>query len=1541
MRTSSIPFPVVLFLLSNLLASVLVAQNPIANLSLNGPSSICQGDSTAFRVIISNGSAPFVITYSLNGVDQPPITTSSNPYDFQLAPTQDTEVELTALQAGGQAGVVSGSAEITVVTPPTAVISGGGQICQGGSGTTIRVTFAGSGPYTFNYTADNVPEPTVTTTDNPHVISVNPSSGTIYRLTNVSNPSCAGTVSGTAIVFVFTPSTARLTGDSSFCNSAMTTLPVDFTGTGPFNLVYSINGVPQDTVETFDDPFLIPVDVDSTTEYRLLSVQSPGCFGAVIGSATVTVRYSPTYSNVQVLCNPAAGSYTVEFDVTSATPPLTLVSGAGSFSGNRFTSAPIPLAQDYAFVFRDSVNCGNVTVSGQTICNCTSSPGLMDSVLVNVCPGDSVTGNFLGGFVLNGDDSLRFILHTQPGFPLGQIIAWNDTPGFVLSDTLPLDSVLYISSAVGPLLNGDTLDINALCFRVATGQPVILRPRPLAALSGDTTVCAGAGLSVPVQFTGNAPFSITYAFGNQAPVTVDSITANPFSLQIGPATPGVLRLLSAADLYCPNNLSDTLTVNNHPLPQISNLEVQCDFSNATYRVTFDAAGGTAPYAVSGVGGSFAGATFTSAPISNTLPYAVALSDANNCGQTTANGTATCICPTYAGTMSATLIRRCPGETAVATPGGDQTLDTGDVLLFALHTLPGAGLGSVLAVSTSPSFNFLPGQTQFGVTYYISAVACNNLGNGQIDLNDPCLSVSAGTPVRWNAAPTATIGGTYNVCPGQQQLLGIQFTGQGPYLFTYTQNGSPTTAIAPQNNFAISTTLLQNTTIQLVSVSDANCPGTVSGQAVITVHPKPELSNLEIICNPDNLSYSVRFDVTAGDLATMTFTGNLTGTYNPVTGRYVSNNLPLVTPFTVIGRDIWNCGSDTLSGAENCSCTSAAGQIVGNALDICAGSPIVVPAATGSTFDVNDQLGYILYEAPLILPQAVIASSNQPNFGVVAGLQPGKTYFVAAVMGNPAANGGVNLGDPCLSISNSIPINIRALPTASIQGDTTVCIGSNYVFPVTFTGNAPYQLSYTINGGLPQPTITAPQNTFLISVNNVQQTQVYTLNSIQDKYCPGQVNGVVTINVRQLPEIQLTGGGRICPGDSATLTINLLNANSCDVTINDGAGGFTLPGVTNGFTFKVSPAVTTTYSLGQVTVFGNSCTLQSSGTATVDVRPLGLQITASNYNGFGISCNGAADGRLEVITTGGFQPLSFQWSDGGVGLIRENLGAGVYAFTVTDAANCTATVGATLSEPAPIQFTYRGTDPTCTSNGKGSIVIQSVTNATGLVSVQIDQQTPTLLGALPQTLDGLPGGTYQITLEDDNGCTAAESVTLNPTGNIAVELGPDVLLYQYDSVLLAPVISGGTPVRFRWTPTAGLADSLNLSTWAAPLRTTIYRLTVEDEDGCTATDVITVKVDLTNRVYLPNVFKPDAPGINSTLTVFGGPEVALIRSMRVYDRWGGLMFERFDFKPNDPTAGWDGFWRGKEVAPGVYLYVVEVEYRSGETEIFEGDATIIR
>ncbi|MCC7246371.1 MAG: gliding motility-associated C-terminal domain-containing protein, partial [Saprospiraceae bacterium] len=71
------------------------------------------------------------------------------------------------------------------------------------------------------------------------------------------------------------------------------------------------------------------------------------------------------------------------------------------------------------------------------------------------------------------------------------------------------------------------------------------------------------------------------------------------------------------------------------------------------------------------------------------------------------------------------------------------------------------------------------------------------------------------------------------------------------------------------------------------------------------------------------------------------------------------------------------------------------------------------------------------------------------------------------------------------------------------------------------------------------------------------------------------------------------------------------------------------------------------------------------------------------------------------------------------------------------------------------------------------------------------------------------------------------------------------------------------------------------------------------------------------------------------------QVLQVRTFRVYDRWGERMYEDGAFKVNDTTRGWDGRFRGKDCDPGVYVWVLEVEYRDGFIEVLHGNSTLIR
>lgn len=112
-------------------------------------------------------------------------------------------------------------------------------------------------------------------------------------------------------------------------------------------------------------------------------------------------------------------------------------------------------------------------------------------------------------------------------------------------------------------------------------------------------------------------------------------------------------------------------------------------------------------------------------------------------------------------------------------------------------------------------------------------------NGSVNPADPCISSSLPVPISFVAGPTAMISGQDTVCPGGQALLPVSFTGQGPFTFVYALNGQAQLPIqAPQANFQIaSNNILQTQTFTLISVKDANCPGSVGGTAIVTVAPK--------------------------------------------------------------------------------------------------------------------------------------------------------------------------------------------------------------------------------------------------------------------------------------------------------------------------------------------------------------------------------------------------------------------------------------------------------------------------------------------------------------------------------------------------------------------------------------------------------------------------------------------------------------------------------------------------------------------------------
>ncbi|MBK9336058.1 MAG: gliding motility-associated C-terminal domain-containing protein [Lewinellaceae bacterium] len=1514
---------------------VLVGNPPTA--TLTGGATICSGESATLRYSFT-GDPPFVFTHTVNGVPQPPDTVFTSPFVQTVSPTDTTVYVLTGVSSNGCAGTVSGSATVQVLSPLSAVISGGGQVCQGGSGTTITITFEGPGPYTVVYRAGADIQPDITTTDNPLVITVNPPSGTFYQLESVSNGVCTGMVSGFALVAVFTPSTAELVNDITVCSGTDTSLVVDFTGSGPFLLEYSINGVVQPIVETFDDPYLIPVNVTDTTIYELISVESPGCFGSVIGDATVFINYAPQLTNLFISCDLVNQTYTIDFDALG-TPPFVVTGVGGVFTGDHFTSDPIPLNDPYTLLLNDVNNCGQVPINGFSNCFCLSFAGEMLLDTLQGCVGDTAFATFLGFEELEVEDTLVFILHTNSNDTLGTILDVQAQPAFVFQPgVLTIGTTYYISPVAGNNNGMGGVNLNDPCLSVTPGTPIIWREVPTAAISGNFDLCPGESALIPVTLTGEPNFSLTYNVNGVPETVVVSQTAFTISATLLENT--TFELVSVENAQCLGTVSGQVEVLVHPAPEITNFTLVCAPDNLSYTIEFDVENADLPTVLfSGVtGGSYNPVTghFTGDPQPAQTAYSIIVSDAWQCGVDSISGLGLCPCTTEAGVMDQTPILLCVGGIATGSPATGTVLTSVDTLLYALVTTTSPATWAILEISDAPVFGFNPATMTTGTMYYIFAVAGLADPNG-IDLSHPCVSVSVGSSVVWQPQPTVSLGSDLAICQGEDATLVLSFSGNAPYTVTYQAAGVNQPAITTSDpQFLVTLNPLVTTIYTLAGASANGCPADLSGSATVTVNPAPQIVNPTTNCNLAEQTYTLSFDVPNVTNPTVsgvlgTFSGTVF-TSDPLAGGQVYN-LTVSTPD--------GC-TTTLTGSATCACITDAGTLNTAALSICLPDDATVSPAANTVLAPGEELQYILYQNPALLPAGILASSNTPQFAFQTGMLTETTYFIAAIAGLPLSGGGIDPASPCLSISPGVPVVFHNPPTAVLAGDTMVCSGSSTTFKIQFTGTAPFQFVYTVNGAQ-QTALSAPQNSFTISSNNVQQDQTYALVSVQDLFCTGTVSGTYDIDMQEGPTADISPAALICQGDSAVLTLQLTGASAFDVTINGGPTPIQLTGVQTGAAVTVFPTSTTTYTIGALVAQGNTCTQTIGAGATVTVSPtISATAVLSDYGGgFNVSCFGETDGSIALTTAGGTTPLTINWSNGASGTSVQNLGAGTYTVNITDGIGCTYGDSFVLASPEVLDVDFLVQPPACFGDRNGSILIEDVLGGTGPFTVSLDGGTAQVVDSFPFLYPNLAAGNYTVTVADLNGCEAELQAAVTDPPLLTVNLGMDMAIYLGDSIQLEAVV-GGTPVdTFTWTPFATLNTPDNLITFARPVQTTVYEIVVQDANGCEAEDAIRVTVLKERRLYFPNAIKPGRHSKNGTFTVYAGPEVSLVRTFRIYDRWGECVFEKLDVKPNDSTQGWSGQHRGKDVLPGVYIYVVDLEYADGTTEVKSGDVTVVR
>jgi gliding motility-associated-like protein len=106
------------------------------------------------------------------------------------------------------------------------------------------------------------------------------------------------------------------------------------------------------------------------------------------------------------------------------------------------------------------------------------------------------------------------------------------------------------------------------------------------------------------------------------------------------------------------------------------------------------------------------------------------------------------------------------------------------------------------------------------------------------------------------------------------------------------------------------------------------------------------------------------------------------------------------------------------------------------------------------------------------------------------------------------------------------------------------------------------------------------------------------------------------------------------------------------------------------------------------------------------------------------------------------------------------------------------------------------------------------------------------------------------------------------------------------------------------------------------------------DACDPNDV---GIACNNGIFIPTGFSPNGmgSGANEVLQIYVGKDIQSF-TLSIYDRWGNLML-----KTTDKAFTWDGSYNGEPCNAGVYAYILEVNYVSGNTEVRSGNITLIR
>lgn len=873
----------------------------------------------------------------------------------------------------------------------------------------------------------------------------------------------------------------------------------------------------------------------------------------------------------------------------------------------------------------------------------------------------------------------------------------------------------------------------------------------------------------------------------------------------------------------------------------------------------------------------------------------------------------CTCLKRAGSMNPYPIDACANTFAVGKHNNDHQAGANDILGFILHSTPKPELGTVYDHSKTAQFMFKDG-LMYERTYYISSVLGTKNANGDINLTDPCLGISAGVPIIFHQVPSAKILGDSIICKNEQANLEILPEGKSPFFIDFEANSNKNN-INTIGKIAVNGTPVG--TYLIAQIEDGNSCINKNVDTLIVANNVPlSVINKKTQCENGGSTFTVSFDVKGGTPNTYVVKGQK-GNFNK--NNFKSEPLNAGQPYVFVLKDANLCDSVIITGIVDCSCTqkSNPGTMNDLPITICSSLSATASYLNDAQLVNNHILGFVLQDS---LGNVLAYNKNLPNFKLEFGMKENYTYFIMAVTGVNDGTGKVNLTNPCTAFSNATTITFVQEPSINFTVDSiSTCQNTTIDIPIKTSGFAPFVVEFSNSNGIIAKQIGKNDFQFAYLATKSETLTLKSIKSGTSPGCAGKIGIPNTLKITTITPITYKNLQTKCSNDKQSYTVSF--------EVEGGEPSFLIDNVltSNRNYISNSFADGTSYKI-ELSTKVNCPKTYVQGKVYCSCPP---DVTVNHIITNPILCHGDADGAIAVATN---MPTPYQtlWSNGAATTSISNLKAGTYTVNVSNTAGCNIIDTILLASPAPLQASINTTNPICFGEKTGEIIIDNIDGGTSPYSFNLDNRLPSNISHFKK----LKANDYTVIVTDNNGCTWEKAVKLIDPEAFTVQLNGAKSINLGEEATLS-IVTNQPYETLSWnTPTL----RKNIET-VKPLNTTLYTITVTNEDGCTASDNATIIVDKKRKVYAPNIFSPNGDGVNDYFAILYGLDVLKIQNFNIFDRWGNQIL--YINEINDEQNGWDGKIKEDDAPEGAYLFKADVLYLDGDKETITGDIQLVR